>query len=116
MTDCSNDNNFIKLRKQMKKTFKWDGRYLTVETSTYRSNGNLALMVYEEGEEDYDIITVNIPDSLMQTEEFVYLDNNNYSWVERFIQDTGLGTHMGISTPSGFWTYPLYHINLKNLQ
>lgn len=101
----------------MKKTFKFDGRYITVETTTYQSNGTLALMAYEEGkEDDYDIITVNIPSSLMQTEEFVYLDTNNYNWVERFIQETGIGTYMGFSTPSGFWTYPLYCINLEKLK
>lgn len=99
----------------MKKTFKWNGKDLTVETTTYRSNGNIALMVYRKGhKDDYDIITVNIPDSMVSgSEEYVHLDTNNYPWAERFVMETGIGEDTGYRTQSGFCSYPLYFINLE---
>lgn len=102
----------------MKGEFKYKGQSYDVESTTYRSTETTALMVYKKGQRDsYTVITVNLPDSAMHSEDFVYIDTNNYPWAEDFLKKTGLGDKIdGVNACSGFCRYPLYHINLEKLQ
>lgn len=102
----------------MKREFKYKGKSYVVESTTYSSNEATALMVYPKGHRDnYEVITVNLPDSINHSEDFVYIDTNNCSWAEDFLKKTGLGDKIdGVNACSGFCRYPLYHINLENLK
>lgn len=102
----------------MKGEFKYKDQRYVIESTTYRSTETTALMVYRKGHRDsYTVITVNLPDSAMHSEDFVYIDTNNCSWAEDFLKKTGLGDKIdGVNACSGFCRYPLYHINLEKLQ
>lgn len=98
----------------MKKTFKFEGRYITIEATSYACNDTLAIIAYyDDDPDDEDILTVNLNNDMLQTPETAFLDTNNISWVERFVTETGIGEYMHISQPSGFWTYPLYKFDLS---
>ena len=50
----------------MKKTFKFEGRYINLEATAYQNNDTLAILVYyDDAGDDYDVLTVNLnhPDS-----------------------------------------------------
>lgn len=101
----------------MKATFSYEGKNFIVESTTYSSNEATALMVYRNGHKDnLDIITVNLPESILHSEDFAYIDTNNYSWAEDFLQKTGLGQKTDCYGHSGFCSYPLYHLNLEMLK
>lgn len=46
----------------------------------------------------------------MQSDTQVFLDVNNYSDIEQWIQKHHLGVPMGVIERSGFCQYPLYTI------
>lgn len=97
----------------MKKTFKFEGRYITLEATTYQNNDTLAILAYyDDAGDDYDVLTVNLNNPMLQSETTAFIDTNNIEWAERFIKECKLGEYLNISQPSGFWTYPLYRINL----
>lgn len=98
----------------MKQTFNYKGTSYVVELTSYSSNDATALLVYRKGHKaDYEIITVNLPDSPYHSDDFVYIDTNNCSWAEDFLTTTGLGQKTDCTCRSGFCSYPLYHINLE---
>jgi hypothetical protein len=69
-------------------------------------------METEDGE-SY-VITTNLR-SPFQSESMAFLDTNNYPKIESFIQKNNLGIPMGVSSTSGFCTYPLYTIFTNSL-
>ena len=99
------------------KEFKFEGRYITLEVSSYQNNDTLAILAYyDDAGDDYDVLTVNLNNDMLQSETTAFIDTNNIGWAERFIQETGIGEYLNISQPSGFWTYPLYKFDLSKIQ
>lgn len=98
------------------KEFKFEGRYITLEVSSYQNNDTLAILAYyDDYKEDFDVLTTNLCNPL-QSGEKAFIDTNNIEWAERFIQEFKLGEYQYISQPSGFWSYPLYKFDLKKLK
>lgn len=85
-----------------------------IEVSRYSYWNNLALTLYDEIGEPYAIITKNLEEGLAENQ--AYLDTNNCSWVEKFIEENNLGKPLGKNFQSGFCTYPLYEINLDEVK
>ena len=81
-------------------------RLVEVKTTTYRSNGTLALMLTHKNG-DSDVVTVNL-NSPYQSDSMAFLDTNNYPDIEKWIQKNNLGLPMFVTERSGFCTYPLY--------
>lgn len=101
----------------MGKTFKFEGRYITIEATAYQNNNTLAILAYyDDDPDDEDVLTVNLNHPMLQSKETAFVDTNNISWAERFIEETGIGEYLNISQPSGFWTYPLYKFDLSKIQ
>lgn len=99
------------------KQFKFEGRYITLKATAYQNNDTLALMaIYDDDEDDFDILTVNLNNDMLQSDSTAFIDTNNISWAERFLIETGIGEPTGVHQPSGFWTYPLYRISTELLK
>lgn len=84
-----------------------------IRKSTYCTNGNLAISLFELREGPYATLTVNLDDTLPL--DMGYVDTNNCYWAEEFIQKNGLGEPTGEYGYSGFCSYPLYKFNLEKL-
>lgn len=88
--------------------YKYNGKEVGVECSSYRYDGSLALLLRHDGGEE-DVVSVNLR-SIMQSEHMCFLDINNYPGIERFLSENRLGASTGFQERSGFCTYPLWVI------
>lgn len=91
-----------------KKTYKYNGKTVSLKASQYQYGGTLAVVMETEDGESY-VITTNLRSSF-QSESMAFLDTNNYPKIESFIQKNNLGIQMGVKEASGFCEYPLYTI------
>lgn len=91
-----------------KKTYKYDGKTVSLKATQYQHGGTLAVVMETEDGESY-VITTNLR-SPFQSESMAFLDTNNYPKIESFIQKNNLGIQMGVKEASGFCEYPLYTI------
>ena len=87
-----------------------------VVKTTYTNNGSVALILFDsETKEEFDIITVNLEDSLAD-EKSAYLDTNNCRWAEDFLIKNKLGKFAQSYGYSGFCVYPLYEIAVDKIE
>ena len=91
------------------KYYTYKGTKIRLEKQEYRSNGTLAVAMYSQNGELYDVITVNLQDR-MQSDTMVYLDVKNHPGIGRWLQRRGLALPMYYTHRSGFVEYPLYTI------
>ena len=56
--------------------------------------------------EEYAVVTVNL-NHPMQSDDMVFLDENNYPGIGKWIERNHLGRQMGFVAASGFCRYPL---------
>ena len=83
--------------------------------SKYCNNDCLAILLVDtDTSEDFAVLTVNLNYPLAPDQAFV--DTNNCSWAEQFIEDNNLGEPVGISAPSGYCMYPLYKFNINDIE
>lgn len=87
---------------------------ITIKRSTYRDNGNTAVMAQTANGEPFATFTVNLGEKLKP--EHAYLDTNNCKGVFDFMIKNGLATKTGIFKTSGFCTYPLVKLNLNAIE
>lgn len=96
-----------------KKTYKYNGKTVSLRASEYQHGGTLAvIMETEDGETD--VITTNLR-SPLQSDSMAFLDTNNYPKIESFIKKNGIGLPMGVTERSGFCTYPLYTLFIEGI-
>ena len=89
----------------------FEGRHITLKVTTYQNNDTLALLAYyDDEEEDFDVLTVNLNNPMLQSDNTAFIDTNNIPWAERFLKESGIGEPTGACQQSGFCTYPLYRI------
>lgn len=86
---------------------------VTVSTSTYSNNGNLAILLTSPTEGPFATLSVNLH---KLPEGYAYVDTNNCPWAEEFINEYKLGEPTGGSARSGYCIYPLYKFDLSKLQ
>ena len=91
------------------KYYTYNGTKVRLEKQEYRSNGTVALAMYTQNGELYDVITVNLQDR-MQSDSMAYLDVNNHPNIGNWLQRRGLALPMYYTQRSGFVEYPLYTI------
>lgn len=91
----------------MKKLFSYKGQKVYLEKTTYQNNNSLAVIMYTADDELFDVITVNLNNSL-QSDSMAFLDTNHQPEIEKFIRKYKLGLPMYYQQQSGFNTYPLY--------
>ena len=85
---------------------------MTFKKSTYKNNGNLAIIAFEDDGGQYGVLTVNI-DILMPG--FATLDTNNCPKAEEVAKNLG-AVPTGQYLTSGFCQYPLYDFNSVELE
>ncbi len=90
----------------------WGGEYdIGFSVSSYRNNSNTYVgMICDEG--PFADLTVNIRDL---PEGFACLDTNNIPNAEAFVKENNLGTPTGTYAQSGFCTYPIYKLNIDEI-
>ena len=94
---------------------KGDEYKVKVLKAHYMDNSSVALVLFESDTgEEFDTITVNI-DGGIADEKRAYIDTNNCSWAEKFLQKNKLGKNLGICGFSGFCCYPLYEIAVDEI-
>lgn len=89
------------------KTYDYNGTKVSIEKTTYRNNGTVALILNKEDGELFAVATVNLNHPL-QSDSLAFLDENNLSGIGKWIEENGLGVRMGVMATSGFCRYPLY--------
>ena len=97
-----------------------DGSIDEVEAlrETYHSNGTLAIQLVSEENGPVSNLTVNLHDNHVCENlgpEYAFVDTNNCSNAEEFIEENSLGEFTGVYAESGYCTYPLYRFDLSKL-
>ena len=93
----------------MMKYYTYKGTKVRLQVEEYRSNGTLAVAMYTKDGNLYDVITVNLCD-MLQSDSMAYLDTNNHSGIDKWMEKHNLAIPMYVTRKSGFCTYPLYTI------
>lgn len=91
------------------KYYTYHGTKVRLAKEEYRSNGTLAVAMYTQKNDLYDVITVNLQD-MMQSDSMAYLDINNHPGIDKWLEKRGLALPMYVTTRSGYCKYPLYTI------
>lgn len=89
------------------KYYNFNGKKVRIAKEEYRCNGTLAVAMYTQDGELYDVITTNL-NHPMQSDTMAFLDTNNIPGIEKFVVKNGLGLPMYFTARSGFCEYPLY--------
>lgn len=92
------------------KYFNYKGTKVRLQAEQYRSNGTLAVAMYTQDGDLYDIVTVNLGDDMMQSKSMAYLDTNNHTGIDKWMEKHNLAIPMYVTHRSGFCSYPLYTI------
>ncbi len=99
----------------------WGHEYniVSISRETYRNNGNLALQLWCEdteygGVEPFATLTVNLGKALPEKNQ-AFIDVNNNPWAPEFIEKYNLGRDTGRCGFSGYCVYPLYEMNLEEI-
>ncbi|MCR5463188.1 MAG: DUF4313 domain-containing protein [Bacteroidales bacterium] len=95
------------------KYYSYKGTKVRLQAEEYRSNGTLAVAMYTKDGNLYDVITVNLCDGL-QSDSMAFLDTNNHSGIDKWMEKQNLAIPMYVTRRSGFCTYPLYTILTSN--
>lgn len=93
------------------KYYKIAGDRVAIKKASYVSNGTLALLFFNDRDEYYADITVNLGDSL-QSDCTAYLDESNLPGIGKWLEKRKLVKPLHHEAVSGFCTYPLYQINV----
>lgn len=93
------------------KTFKLNNTEVSLNFTTYRNNGTLAVEMNSVTDEDsFGVITVNL-NCPLQSDRLAFVDENNYPGIGAWLQNNGIASPLGYTQRSGFCTYELYSIN-----
>lgn len=84
--------------------------------SRYVYDSSIAIQVWNEEEGHIATLTKCIADQKLTNFERSFVDVNNCSFAEKFINEYQLGTRMGVSLRSGFCDYPLYKFDIRTLK
>lgn len=92
----------------------FDNEYeLYVNITKYASNNNIAVQLITKNGEPFANLTVNI---MKLAEPLACIDTNNVARAEQLINKYNLGAPTGEVVGSGFCIYPIYLLNLYELE
>ena len=93
------------------KTFKLNNTEVSLNFTTYRNNGTLAVEMNSVTDEDsFGVITVNL-NCPLQSDRLAFVDENNYPGIGAWLQNNGIASPLGYTQRSGFCNYELYSFN-----
>lgn len=100
----------------MRKYYEIRNEEVYLVTGIYAFTHNTLVKAMCRDGEPYGALTVNL-DVKLESPDLAYLNINLWGVdVEKFITENGLGEKVaGRERRSGYLTYPLYRLNLKNL-
>lgn len=94
-----------------------------IELNRYTADNALAIQLYcidkDYGfEEPFATLTVclGLDKIIKPNDNRSFLDTNNCSWSEEFVEKYNLGKPTGFNGVSGYCTYPLYEWNIEELK
>lgn len=87
------------------------GYKVRVEFTKYFYNKALAVVLTTDKEEPFATLSVNLEASDFIDKKSAYIDTNNCSWAEKFLQENNIAEFTGMYGQSGFCTYPLYNFS-----
>ena len=98
--------------------FIYNKRKMRVEEDRYYTNGQLAILVFDEDDNEfYGVLTVNLDDPrcdlINNGLKMQYLDVNNWPNIEEILADYLWLEKTDISKQSGYVNYPLYMFDLS---
>lgn len=99
-------------QKRKPKYFNYKGEKVRLSATTYAKNGKLAIEMYCEDGEPYGVITVNMRDDTLQSENTAFADTNNFPDIDKWLDLYGLAQDTGIQQISGYCAYPLMIFDL----
>lgn len=100
------------MTKASKKQYRFRNMDVVLDKTSYRSSGTLAVIMNTMIEDDgYIMVTVNLSSPLQQG-EYAFVDTNNLSGIDSWLEENGIAEHTGITARSGFCTYPLMKFNI----
>lgn len=86
----------------------------------YYYGKGLGISLITNKNEPFATMTVNLDDDVCgdkpHNKDLAYVDTNNCSWAEKFIQENNLGKKTGEFGYSGFCIYPLYKFYLDKIE
>ena len=91
------------------KLYDYNGTQVYLKEEQYQNGGTLAVAMYKQDGELYDIITTNLMHGL-QSDSMAFLDENNHYGIGEWLAKNGIAVPMHYSVQSGFCRYPLYTI------
>ena len=90
------------------KTFNFNNTEVSLNFTTYRNNGTLAVLMNNVQEDDlYGVITVNLGCPL-QTDRLAFVDENNLPGIGAWLKRNKIASPLGYKQRSGFCQYELY--------
>ena len=90
------------------KTFNFNNTEVSLDFTTYRNNGTLAVLMNNVQEDDlYGVITVNLGCPL-QTDRLAFVDENNLPGIGAWLRRNKIASPLGYKQRSGFCLYELY--------
>lgn len=90
------------------KTLKFKNTEVSLNFTTYRNNGTLAVLMNNVQEDDlYGVITVNLG-SPLQTDRLAFIDENNLPGISAWLRRNKIASPLGYKQRSGFCQYELY--------
>ena len=98
--------------KSIKFTYYGKTYELYIEKGVYY-NDNIALQLYDRAEGPFAALTVNIE---RLPAGYAAIDTNNFEEAEDIIEKYNLGTDTGKSVLSGYCIYPVYQLNMSEIE
>ena len=97
------------------KTFKFNNTKVSLNFTTYRNNGTLAVVMKSVPDEDsFGVITVNLGCPL-QSDSLAFVDENNYPGIGAGLQANDIALPLGYRQRSGFCQYELFSFNPEDV-
>lgn len=89
------------------KTYIYNGEEIYLQKEEYRNNGTTAVLMYTMTGDLCGAVTVNL-NSPMQGDSLVFLDTNNMTGIDKWLEENNLALPLCYCERSGFCSYPLY--------
>jgi hypothetical protein len=90
---------------------------LTPKKATYKSNGRLAILLFNKEGDLFCDLTVNLGCKISDegNGRLSYVDSNNYPFLPSLIEASGIGRPTSFYGLSGFFAYPEYEFSQEAL-